>query len=88
MRILFCLLGLVLLSGCMSVGIQGMTPEQLKQTEGMVTCDTINGTVGLYTVDGTTVVVNIDALKRGTAVHTIITVSPDCSVTIETQAAS
>ena len=79
------LLALLLLSGCMSVGIQHMTPEQLKQTEGMLTCDMINGRVGVYVVEGTTVVVNIDALRKGSSVHTKITVDKDCNVTIETQ---
>jgi len=85
MKTLFSLLSLLLLTGCMSVGIQGMTPEQLKQTEGMLTCDSIKAGVGLYVVDGTTVVINIDALKKGATVHTIISVGPDCATTVETQ---
>lgn len=78
---LFLVILVLILQGCMSMGIQNMTPEQIKAAEGLLTCDNI---ASVY-ADANSVSVNMETLKKGLTSKTKITVGKDCSVTIDTE---
>lgn len=69
----------LLVTGCMSIGVQKMTPEQIKATEGMLTCDNI---FSVY-ARGNSASVHLDRLHKGMNSNSKITVNPDCGITIE-----
>ncbi len=73
-------LSLLLLSGCMSLGVQQMTPEQIKATNGMITCTQLATTYGR----GISTTVNADDVRKGATNMSKITMTPDCAVTVET----
>ena len=67
------------LSGCMGMSVKDMTPEQIKATNGMVTCASANSIYGKATL----VTVNNDDVRKGNAGGAKVTVNPDCSVSVE-----
>lgn len=79
MKTAIAIFGMLALSGCMSMGIQGMTPAQLKAAEGLLTCDNITS---IY-ANANSVTVHMEALKKGSDAASKITVSRMCDVTIE-----
>ncbi len=78
------LAGCVALTGCMSLGIDRMSPEQIKATNGMLTCVTMATAYGR----GIQTTVNADDIKKAASTKTKITMSPDCAVTVETDVAT
>lgn len=68
------------LAGCLGLGVQNMSPEQIKATAGMATCTTLNTT----TARGNSVAVNLDDVRKGATNKSRIIMTPDCGVTIET----
>jgi hypothetical protein len=69
----------VLFTGCVSMGISEMSPEQIRAAEGLVTCTQIYSAWG----KGIATSINIDDVRKGATAKGAITVSPDCSVTIQ-----
>jgi len=79
-RIVVIATGCLLLTGCVGgFSVKDMTPEQIKATNGMVTCGTANSIYGKATL----VTVNNDDVRKGNAGAAKVTVNPDCSVTVE-----
>jgi hypothetical protein len=68
-----------LLQGCVSMGISEMSPEQIRAAEGLVTCTQIYSAWG----KGIATSINVDDVRKGATAKGTITVSPDCSVTIQ-----
>jgi hypothetical protein len=56
------LIFLPFLSGCMSLGYQNMTPEQIKATAGSISCVTIET---LMYGKGSSISINTDDTKKG-----------------------
>lgn len=73
-----------LLSGCLSMGVHNMSAEQIRATEGMVTCTTVYTAYG----KGNTTTVNADDTRKGNNSKGKITISPECAVTIESDTAA
>lgn len=72
-------IGLVLLlQGCMGLGVQNMDAAQIRATEGMATCTDIQASYGR----GRSVTVHADAARKGINVQNEIVIGPDCTVTI------
>ena len=67
------------LAGCMSLGIDRMSPEQLRATNGMVTCTRLLTMYG----QGIATSVNIDDLRKHTTSKSKISMAGDCTITIE-----
>lgn len=77
MRLLLILF-ITALSGCMAMGVQDMTPAQIKATEGMLTCTQLQGAYGR----GVAVSVNMDDVRKGMTSKGRIIVTADCAITI------
>lgn len=54
-------IGCLSLSGCLGLGLQNMTAEQIKATNGMTTCTTLSTMSG----SGSTISVNSDDIRKG-----------------------
>ena len=74
------LIALLALSGCMSLGVQQMTPQQITATNGMITCTKLATAYG----QGISVTINADDVRKGATNKAKITMSPDCASTVET----
>lgn len=55
------LLPVLVLPGCMSIGVEKMTPEQIRATNGMASCTTLRTMYGA----GSSVSLNADDLRKG-----------------------
>lgn len=69
---------LLLLAGCPSLGMQEMTPEQIKAMDGLVTCSQISSVYG----KGSNITANPDRLPKGASGETTVTCG-DSSMTIK-----
>lgn len=72
------ILPMLLLGGCLGMGLQSMDAAQIRATEGMATCSQV------YTVQGAarTVTVHNDAAKKGLDSTIEVIIGPDCVVTV------
>ena len=70
----------VLLAGCMNLGVSEMSPDQIKATNGMITCTQLATTYGR----GVAVTINADDVRKGATNKSKITMTPDCAATVET----
>lgn len=81
------LAAMVLAGGCaFSGGVQQMTPEQIRATEGMATCTCGETTYPGAVVRGSSITANTDSTRKGATSKskTTITCCRDASMTIET----
>lgn len=69
----------VLLGGCFGMGVQQMTPEQIKATNGMATCTQIFSMYG----KGISTAVNVDDVRKGATQDSEIMIDGDCKITIK-----
>lgn len=79
---LFVLSTVAFLAGCPSMSIKDMSAEQLKATNGMLTCSQLSSMYGR----GSSILVNTDDLRKGATSKgkTVITCG-DASMTIESE---
>ncbi len=69
----------IAMAGCMSLGVQQMTPAQITATNGMVTCTKLATAYG----QGIATTVNADDVRKGATNKSKIVMGPDCTITIE-----
>jgi len=76
------LLGTFVLTGCPSMSIKDMSADQLKATNGMLTCSQLSSMYG----KGSTILVNTDDLRKGATSKgkTVITCG-DATMAIESE---
>jgi len=76
------LLSVLLLTGCPSMSIKDMSAEQLKATNGMLTCSQLSSMYG----KGSVILVNVDDLRKGATSKGETTVTcGDATMTIKNE---
>lgn len=71
------------LAGCAG-GLDKFNADQLRSLAGTTGCSSLKSVQG----NASTIVVGADDIKRGQSGKYKVTISPDCSVTIESEVAS
>ncbi len=74
----------LVLAGCLGLGVQNMTEGQIKATEGMATCTDVYTMYG----KGRSVTVHSDAVKKGVDSTNEVVIGADCTVTIRSSGTS
>ena len=76
------LLGTFVLTGCPSMSIKDMSADQLKATNGMLTCSQLSSMYG----KGSVILVNVDDLRKGATSKGETTVTcGDATMTIKNE---
>lgn len=81
MKAILIAISILLLASCGSLGVQSMSPEQIKATAGMATCTTATTIYG----KAASVTVNTDDVRKGATSQGKTTVScGDVTMTLDT----
>lgn len=79
------LIALLILPGCGTTGVTRMSPEQIKATAGLAICDDGDAMYPGAAARGTTIMVNVDDVRKGaTSQGKIVITCGKSTMTIET----